>query len=105
YSVLAYTVQLRRREIGIRMAVGASNGRIAAWITRQGSALIALGLAVGVVVSMAGESILRTQIAEIRFADLWVLSMLLVVLGAAGVVACAAPAWRASRVQPAESLK
>ncbi len=36
YSVLAYTVQLRRREIGIRMAVGASNGRIARWIGRQG---------------------------------------------------------------------
>jgi predicted permease len=105
YSVLAYTVQLRRREIGIRMAVGASNRRIAAWIAKSGAAVISTGLILGVLASIAGERILRTQIAEIRFADFWVWTALLTVLAVAGALACAAPAWRASRIHPADSLK
>jgi putative ABC transport system permease protein len=105
YSVLAYTVQLRRREIGIRMAVGASSRRIAKWVGTQGATLVAGGLAIGVLASIAAERLLRTQVAEIRFADPWVWTVLVAVLALAGILACAAPAWRASRIHPAETLR
>jgi len=105
YSVLAYTVQQRRREIGIRMAVGASSARIAKWIGKQGIALMATGLAAGVLISVAAQRLFRTQFAELRFADPWVWTALLAVLALAGSLACSAPVWRASRIHPAESLK
>jgi putative ABC transport system permease protein len=59
FNLLSYTVQMRRREIGIRMAVGASGGRIAYWICRSGAVLVFIGLVLGTIASLAGQDFLR----------------------------------------------
>ena len=105
FNLLSYTVQMRRREIGIRMAVGASSGRIALWICRTGVALVLAGLAMGTLVSVAGQSFLRSQLFGVRFAEPSVWLAVSGVVGVMGVVACALPAWRAARVNPGESLR
>jgi ABC-type antimicrobial peptide transport system permease subunit len=105
FNLLSYTVQVKRREIGIRMAVGASGGRIAYWICRSGVALVFAGLVVGTIVSMAGQDFLRSQLFGVRFAEPSVWVAVLGIVGAMGMVACALPAWRAARVNPGECLK
>jgi ABC-type antimicrobial peptide transport system permease subunit len=105
FNLLSYTVQMRRREIGIRMAVGASGGRIAYWICRSGAVLVFTGLLVGAIASMAGQNLLKSQLFGVRFAEPSVWVAVLGIVGAMGMLACALPAWRAARVNPGECLK
>ena len=105
FNLLSYTVQMKRREIGIRMAVGASGGRIAYWICRGGVVLVFAGLLIGTLSSVAGQSLLRSQLYGIGFAEPSVWIAVLGIVGAMGMLACALPAWRAARVNPGDCLK
>jgi predicted permease len=105
FNLLSYTVQMRRREIGIRMAVGASGQTIALWICRTGIVLVLAGLAVGAVGSVAAQRVLSSQLYGVRFLDPSVWMGVLAVVGLMGVLACALPAWRAARVNPGDSLR
>jgi putative ABC transport system permease protein len=105
FNLLSYTVQMRRREIGIRMAVGASGGRIAYWTCRSGVVLVFAGLVVGTIASMAGQDFLRSQLFGVQFTEPSVWVAVLGIVGVMGILACALPAWRAARVNPGECLK
>jgi len=105
FNLLSYTVQMKRREIGIRMAVGASGGRIAYWICRSGIVLVFAGLLIGTIASIAGQSVVRSQLYGVGFAEPSVWIAVLGIVGAMGMLACALPAWRAARVNPGECLK
>jgi len=105
YSVLSLTVTARRRELAIRTAVGADARRIMGLVLRSGLKLIAAGIVVGVAVSFALSRVLQAMLFEVGRADPLTLTAAAAAFAAVALLACALPALRAARVDPAEALK
>jgi hypothetical protein len=104
YGVMAFWVSQRRREIGVRMAVGGGGGRIVGFVVRQGMARIAFGLFAGVLLSLPVAWGLRGSLLDVSPFDPSVFGTVLGVLLAAGVLGCVLPAVQATRVDPATVL-
>jgi putative ABC transport system permease protein len=104
YGVVGYTVSQRRREIGVRVAVGASARDILRSVVGQGMAAVAGGLVIGGAAALALGRLLSGLLFEVRPADPAVLVGSLLLLGAVALAACAVPALRATRVDPLETL-
>ena len=104
YAVLCQSVAARGREIGVRMALGATRGDVLRLVLRRGLGLTAAGVVLGLLLSAAGVRLLANQLYATDPYDplTWLGLTLVVVLGAAA--ACLVPAWRAGRVQPAAML-
>jgi ABC-type antimicrobial peptide transport system permease subunit len=103
--VLAFIVSLRRREIGIRLALGATSGRVLEGVIGQGTALAAMGLAVGVVVAFFSTRVIESQLFGVGARDPIVFVGAAVALLLVAVVASWVPARRASRVDPQIALR
>jgi len=104
YGVLAYVVTQRRREIGIRLALGSSGRRIFDLILREGLILIAAGFALGAVGAIALRRSLQSQLFQISATDPVALTAAAAVLALVAVAACALPARRATRIDPVIAL-
>jgi predicted permease len=100
YGVLSFMVAERRREIGVRLAVGASRGSIVALVTRQGLAIVALGLAAGLTAALGLNQLLAALLFGVEPTDAWTLAAVLLTIAGVAAVACGLPAWRASRLDP-----
>ena len=100
YGVLAYLVTQRRREIGIRVALGSTRGGIARLVLREGAMLCGAGLLAGIGGAVALRTAIESQIYGVRALDPVVLSAVVLLLGTVAAAACAAPARRAMRVNP-----
>jgi ABC-type antimicrobial peptide transport system permease subunit len=105
YGVLAYLVAQRRREIAIRMALGSTTAAVVKLVLREGLTLVAIGLAGGFVGAAALEKAVASQIYGVRPYDPLVIGGVSLLLGAVALVACAAPAGRATRIDPIEVLR
>ena len=105
YGVMAYLVTLRTRELGVRIALGAAPGAVAAMLTRQGSVLAAIGIAAGLAVFALVARLLQSFLYGVAPLDPVALGGATVVLGAIALLASWIPARRASRVDPANSLR
>ncbi len=105
YGVIAYSVAQRTGEIGLRMALGADQGRVLTMVLREALQLIGVGLLIGIVGSVAAARLLRSQLFEVSPSDPNVYSLVLITLLAVALTAAFLPAWRASRVQPLEALR
>jgi putative ABC transport system permease protein len=105
YSVMAYTVTRRRREIGVRMALGASPRQVVGGILGQGLATTVAGLAAGVLGALALTRALRSLLFEVTPTDPVAFAAVTAVLAGVAALACYAPASRASRVDPVETLR
>jgi putative ABC transport system permease protein len=105
YGVLAATVVERTREIGVRTALGAPRGRILGLIVRQGMIVTGLGLAVGLFATWGSTRIISTLLFGIAASDPFVLAIVTSTLVVAALLACALPAWKASRVDPVIALR
>jgi putative ABC transport system permease protein len=105
YGVLSYMVELRTREIGVRMALGAQAGQVLQMILAQGALLVGSGLLLGV----AGALALRRALASVLFGvaptDPAIFATVLLVLSLVGLLACFLPAHRATRVDPLVALR
>jgi putative ABC transport system permease protein len=105
YGVMAFLVRRRTREIGIRMALGADAGRIL-WLTaRNGLMQLALGLAIGVALAALLAPALREVLYDANPWDWRIYTLIALNLTATGVAASVAPALRAARVDPMETLR
>jgi len=104
YGVLAYQVTQRTREVGIRMALGSSAAGIRGLVLREGAALVAVGLAVGLVGAVALRQAIAAQLFGVGALDPRVLAAVTVVLGVAALGACLGPALRAARIDPVTAL-
>lgn len=100
YGVLAYQVAQRRKEIGIRMALGSDPKGIFTLILREGVVLLAYGLVAGLAGAFAIRRVLASQLYGVSAMDPFVLTAVAVVLALAATVACIIPANRAARIDP-----
>jgi predicted permease len=100
YGVLSYVVEERRREIGIRMALGAGRGTVLAHVMKQGLLLAAIGGAAGLAGALGATRLMTALLFGVKPTDASTLALALVTIASAAAVACAIPAWRASRLDP-----
>jgi len=105
YGLLAWTVNDRRRELAIRLALGAQPAALARLVTGQGLMLAALGVLLGLAGAQLSRGLLRDVLFETRPTDVLALSAAAGVLVLAAAAACLAPALRATRVSPVEGMK
>jgi putative ABC transport system permease protein len=104
-GVLAISVSRRTREIGIRLALGADRREVVRMVVRQGMTLVVAGLAIGLPCAFAAARLLRTLLFETAPHDAVSFAAATIILCAVALVACAAPALRASRVSPMTALR
>lgn len=105
YALLAQTVRERVPEIGLRMAIGAGRAQVVRMVLASGGRLVIAGLAVGAVLGLAAARLLRGYLFGVTATDPPTVLAVVAVLLAAGLGACALPAWRASRVDPLSALR
>ncbi|HVS15432.1 MAG TPA: ABC transporter permease [Thermoanaerobaculia bacterium] len=104
YGVLAYAVTLRRAEIGLRMAIGATQRDVLLQVLRRGLALIAAGLALGLAAAPLGTRALASLLFGVSPLEPRVLAACAALLAATALAAILLPAWRATRVSPTVTL-
>jgi putative ABC transport system permease protein len=105
YGVMAYLVAQRTNEIGVRMALGATRGNVVAMVLRRAALLMALGLAIGGVVSWYLGATVKSFLYEIEPNDVRIFIAALLTLTVAGLAASAIPARRAAAVDPLVALR
>ncbi len=105
YSVLAYAVKRRTREIGIRMALGADGGDLVRMVVFQGMRPALIGLAIGVAASLVLGRLLAGLVFGIAPTDPLTFAAASALLSGVALAACAVPAWRATRVEPTQALQ
>jgi putative ABC transport system permease protein len=105
YGLLAFAVTQRTSEFGIRVVLGARRRSILAGVVRSGLLLGAAGLGVGAVVTVLGSRLLEGTLFGIGATDPQTLFQAAMVLLVVTLAASAVPAWRAMRVNPAETLR
>jgi putative ABC transport system permease protein len=105
YGVIAHIVSQQRREIGVRMALGASKANVFTLFLRQALVVVAVGVAVGLIGALSLTRVLRTLLTGISTTDPWVFALGPAVMFAVAVVAALRPALRAAAVDPARALR
>jgi len=105
YGVTAYVAALRRREIGIRIALGADRARIRALVLRQGSIPIAAGLAAGVVIAALASRLATAFLRGVPPRDPLTYTAVAALLAAIALAATWIPARRASQLDPIRALR
>jgi len=105
YGVRAYTVAMRTREIGIRMALGARASDALRMMLREGMILFGIGAGVGLALSLPVGKVLSSLLYRVDSFDPVVLTLAPVLLAAVSFVACYIPARRAARLDPMVALR
>jgi putative ABC transport system permease protein len=98
--VLSFMVAERRREIGIRVAIGATRGSIVALVTKQGLIIVAIGLAAGLAGALGLNRLLASLLFGVEPTDPGTLVAVTSTIAIVAALACGLPAWRASRLDP-----
>jgi predicted permease len=105
YGVIAYSVSQRTREIGVRMALGAEHGSVYRLILKEAGWLVAVGIGLGAVGSVAAATLARKLLFGVSAWDVQTIVTVAVVLGIAAAAASFVPARRAASVNPVEALR
>jgi ABC-type antimicrobial peptide transport system permease subunit len=105
YGAVAYTVEQRTGEIGVRMALGAQTMDVLRLIVHQGMRPVIIGLGVGLIASLALGRLIASQLYQTSAHNPLLLAATMSILGLAALLACVFPARRASLVNPIEALR
>jgi ABC-type antimicrobial peptide transport system permease subunit len=105
YGVVSYTSRQRTREIGIRLALGASRGNISRLVLRQGAVLVLAGIIAGLCVALGLTRVITNMLIETSATDPLTFISVALLLAAVGLWACYVPARRAMTVDPIEALR
>jgi predicted permease len=105
YGLLAYNVSQRMRDLGIRLALGATRSNMIGLVLRQAVVLLGIGVGIGVVAAVSAGSVLRSFLYGVVPHDAWTIVAVSVLLLACGLFASYIPARRASRIDPVKALR
>ncbi len=105
WSVVAYAVATRTREIGIRMALGATAGSVRAHLQRGYLTPVGIGVVIGLALTLATTRVLRSLLYEVRPTDPLTLALTLALLGGAAWLASYVPSLRSTRMSPVETMR
>jgi putative ABC transport system permease protein len=105
YAIMAYSVALREREIGIRMALGATRSNVMRMVLRQGMTLVGVGIGLGVAAACGLTRVLRGMLYGVSPMDPLTFAAGALLLSLIALLACFLPARRAARIDPMEALR
>ena len=105
YGVMAYAVSQRASEIGLRMALGASQGGVLRLVLRQGMMLTGAGLVVGFIAAVAATRLVASMLFGVKPGDPLTYAAVAALLGLVSLAACYLPARRATLVDPVSALR
>jgi predicted permease len=105
YGVMAYTVDQRRQEIGIRMALGARASDVWKMVLKQGVIMTAIGMVLGLICAIGLSGIVASLLYGVSATDAQTFLLISVLLAAVALVACFVPAWRATEVDPVAVIR
>jgi ABC-type antimicrobial peptide transport system permease subunit len=105
YGLMAYAVAQRTRELGVRMAIGASRRQVLGLVLAQGARLALVGSAIGVAGSLALTRVIQGQLYETRATDPLTIGAVVVLLTVVTLLATLLPAHRATRIDPVSALR
>ena len=105
YGVVSYSVARRTKEFGLRMALGAQGGDVLGLVMKQGAAMILIGVAAGLVLSVVFTRLMTSLLFSVTATDIPTFASVTVVLFGVALVACYIPARRATRVDPIQTLR
>ena len=105
YGVLCYVVAQRTREIGVRMALGATTSVVRRQVVSEGTKVVLVGVAIGVAAAFVSTRLLGTLLYEVKAVDPLVFAAMSLMMVGIGVLASYMPARRASSVDPIEALR
>ena len=105
YGVTAYAVTQRTREIGVRMAIGASAGAVVRLVLASALRTVGVGLCLGTVAALAGGRLIASQLYGVSARDPLTLAAIAALLAVVALAASGIPALRAARIDPMEALR
>jgi putative ABC transport system permease protein len=105
YGAIAYVVGQRTSEIGLRVALGASRIDVLLLVLREGLIVVAGGLSIGLVASVATARLLSTMLFEVKPSDPLIYALVALAIGGASLIASFVPAFRATKVDPLIALR
>ena len=105
FGTLAYTVQQRRREFGLRMALGATGASVFTLVLANAARVVVTGVVIGLLLAAMSARTLQSVIFGVEPLDATTFALVTAVLGVTALAASAAPAWRATRVDPSQTLR
>ncbi|HYE87209.1 MAG TPA: ABC transporter permease [Vicinamibacterales bacterium] len=105
YGVMGYYVQQQLKEISIRMALGGSRGDVARLVVGQGMTVVLIGVIVGIAIALSATRLMTTLLFQVGAFDVVTFTAVITLLSTTALLACALPAWRAMRLQPAAVLR
>jgi ABC-type lipoprotein release transport system permease subunit len=105
YGVLSYIVAARRREMGIRMALGARRSAVVAQVMKQGLVLVGIGIIAGAACAFGLNQWLTSLLFGVTPTDTSTIVTVIATILFAAAIACGVPAWRASRLDPNVALR
>jgi putative ABC transport system permease protein len=104
YGVLSYSVVQRKREIGVRMALGAQSATILNLVIKQGLTVVGIGLVIGLIAALALSHLITHLLYGVSATDYVSIGLSVLILSLVSLIACLLPAFRATRIDPLTAL-
>ena len=105
FGILAYSVQQRARDFGVRRALGATSGDVLRLVVSSALRVVVIGAVIGLALSAAFGRLMTSMLFRVQPLDFWTFALVTVVLAITAVASIAGPAWRAVRIDPAAVLR
>ena len=105
FGILAYSVQQRVRDFGVRRALGATTGDVLRLVVTNAIRVITAGAVIGLILSALLSRLIATMLFGVEPLDPWTFALVTIVVALTAVVSAAAPAWRATRIDPVVALR